>query len=409
MHTGLASLGCNSVRSGQFESSRHHFLVSTSASASGWMAYACEGERGLVHAPGGPIRRYTGPPPSVWGGRLLAPPGDEQVSGRVQAALTLLREAWGNRLQFTYSAIQSRRRCVDGGVIGPDRTSSAWSVTGWLAVGPGRRRIPLGWSGRGDGLNWLEGRAGDELRFLAGAVNGATTMAPGRVHVVFAPAAAAVILHEAIGHLAEAPLIGSHGMGIPVGSRVANDVLTVTDDPLALHGPAHYEHDDENVGRLMPMCVVASGVLIAQLHSRATAAHAQTLPTGNGRAASAWDTPIPRVSNLICHPGPRTEQQLIGQVDHGLYVHRLANGMTNGRRIEADIVLAERIDGGARSGQMMTGGRLVEDIELSSRIAEVADNPAFHFNAMCGRAGQLLFDVGTSAPSLRVTSANLVV
>jgi predicted Zn-dependent protease len=212
-----------------------------------------------------------------------------------------------------------------------------------------------------------------------------------------------------IGHSAEAALERPSRIGDYLPCRIATDHLTVLDDPLAPNGPANYEYDDENVRSFNPTVVVKDGILVARLHSQVSAKAANTLSTGNGRAASALNDALPRMSNLVCKAGVVSETEMINRIRNGILIHRLADGVNNGRKIEARVILAERIRNGKKSGTFVTGGRISEGIGVLLRTIDIGNNCSFNPNSLCGKAGQLLFDVGTFAPSIRLTRLRIVV
>jgi predicted Zn-dependent protease len=153
--------------------------------------------------------------------------------------------------------------------------------------------------------------------------------------------------------------------------------------------------------------VVRQGVLVAQLHSHATARAAACAPTGNARAAQVWDPPIPRMWTVACAAGGRSEEALVEELGSGVYIHRLAHGYRQGTMVAADVVLGERVDRGRRTGRYFTGGQVAGRIDLLTRLVEVADRVERNANAMCGKDGQLLFDVATAAPAMRLSSLRL--
>jgi hypothetical protein len=358
----------------------------------------CEFERGWAACSDGGSMRFSGPPPRSWKLRLPSP-GRHRPLAAARAAVAALAAPLGGSLQLHYTAVVAHRTAT-GPLIGsqpPLRTSAVWSLTGWLKTASNGARIPLGWSGSGDGLDWIQEGAGGEIRQCARLLSSASSAEKGVFDTVLSPAAAAVLAHEAIGHVAEA-CVGPRPRRLP--SRIAGEAISAVDHSLEAGGPARYEYDDENVRCLGPTPVVHEGVLVAELHSQESANSSGTLPTGHGRCDSVWHRPIPRFSNLICRGGKRPEEALIDTVADGLYILRLANGVYNGASVTADITLAERIRSGKRTGTYWTGGRIEEAPDVLLRVAEVADNATFHDNALCGKAGQLLFDVGTAAPSL---------
>jgi predicted Zn-dependent protease len=393
-------------RTGYFERSRGCFVTLKRYPRQRLSVFECENERGRLLSEKGEKYLFSGPPPPGWNFRLDAPePTTEAAS--VEDALVNLAQSWP-RISLNYSSVVTHRVRVNNGDPVHTHALSRWAVIGSVTTSGPNQSFNIAWSGRGNGLECLSGRAA-ELQELATAFERADPIDEGRPEVVLRPAAAAVLLHEAVGHSVEATLDLTRQVLDNGRYRIASECLTLSDDPMAEDGPAHYEFDDENVRSLGAMVVVNQGRLTARLHSRATAAAAGTLPTGNGRAASAFDEVLPRMSNLICKPGESPEAEMIDRVRQGLLIHRLADGVNNGGAVKAKVILAERIEAGQRSGKFVTGGQISEGLDVLLGAVEVGNNPTFNSNALCGKAGQLLFDVGTCAPSIRMSSLRIVV
>lgn len=393
---------------GYFERSYGRIIVPAQNHNSRFAVCECEAERGHIRAADGTSRIFSGPPPRQWHDRLELTLQCEE-SELIKRSLEAVIKPRGDKVRLHYSSVTSTRVTVGNALYSSIRLSSAWAITGWLLAEQSGMAFPLGWSGRGNGIDWIMNNVAGELQKFSSMLREARMIEPENIPVVLAPSAAAVLLHEVIGHSAEAPFDSIARYSSLTGCRIASEVISVADDPLAPSGPVYYEYDDDNVRSIGPTSIVEQGVMVAQLHSHGSAEFTGGLSTANGRAATAWDLPIPRVSNLICEPGPFQEQELIENAGRGLYIHRLANGINNGATIEADIILAEQIKSGKRMGKFITGGRMCEEIGVLLRAAEVADNPSFNSNAICGKAGQLLFNVGACAPSIRLTAIGIIV
>jgi predicted Zn-dependent protease len=370
----------HSVRVNQFERSITRVFIAAGGAVT--ERVACEGEFGRI-ADGSATHCFSGPPPTPFERLPRVRVFDDDVEGTLQVIENPL----------TFTCRDAVRRTIIDGVRGPDRRISTWS----LMVRVGGRW--LGWSGAGSGVAGIGGIA-DEIYSLAAGLQCARAMNGGRLAVVLSQQVASVVLHESIGHMVE----GDVAAPAILGRRLAAECVTVYDDATASGAPCGYGYDDENTRALGPTRVVEEGVVVAQLHSSASAVRAGTLSTANARAASAWQETIPRVSNLVCEAGTEPVDALVERCGEGLYIHRVANGIKSGMRIQADVVLAERIKDGRRTGELLTGGRIDENASLPLRIIEVGADARFNGNAMCGKSGQLLFDVGTSAPPMRVAS-----
>jgi predicted Zn-dependent protease len=348
------------------------------------------------------VRRFSGHPPRRCVSLPSLPEADEDRD-ELEETIGALAALWGSRLHMRYSHLRSNRLTLSPLAQGGPRCRAVWSVTGWFRPLGTEPAIPLGWSGSGNGLAWLAGPARLELDALTQSVNRASATATGDERAVLAPAAAAVVVHEMVAHQVETPQTSATRTRPGLGRRIAAELITAYDDPMADQGPAHYEVDDDNVRVLGPTAVVVKGLRTAWLHSAASAAAQETLPTGNSRSSSAWDLPLPRTSNLVVTAGTSPEAELVAEVHKGLYVHRLAHGVTDGACFEADLTLAERIDNGRLTGSYVVGGHINEDLDLLHRVTRVANNTTFYNNALCGKGGQVLFDVGTAAPSMALS------
>ena len=135
----------------------------------------------------------------------------------------------------------------------------------------------------------------------------------GKARVLLAPAAAAVLLHELVGHPLEGDLLlrGASPWSGRQGERLLHLPLSVSDDPSRTDLPGAFSADDEGE-TAQPRELLAGGVLVGALADRESAG-ALGVPTGNARRATVHNRPRPRMSNLVAraadllpHP-PRNE------------------------------------------------------------------------------------------------------
>jgi len=362
-------------------------------------------ERGRISKQGGRDFFFSGPPPSIWCDSL--PDLDPLVPIlQLEEAIGSFRDGLKVIESLHYTETNLVRISLNEAFASPKtHVKKLWALTGYLETAKGHR-FPIGWSGLGSGLNAFSLQRVSILNHFSENLERAQPMLAASLPVTLSQEAAALLIHEAIGHLVEAPHCDEI-KPLPLGFRLASPGITLEDAPFALGGLAHYQVDDDNIPVAMPTRVVENGILVEMLHSKASAKAAQTLPTGNGRSASAWDTPIPRISNLCCLPGKSSEKELVAQTEDGLFIHRLANGIGNGVDIQADILLAEKISKGTRTGDYFHGGRLREPINVLTRVRGVGNYPCFSLNGICGKGGQLLFDVGTSAPMIHLSQISV--
>ena len=345
----------------------------------------------------------VGPPPAGWDVRLPEP-ASEVEAGAARESVHGLLASWQARTRVQYLVKSSVRVVLGDGL--PDRVaaSQVWALLG-NAVTPGGRVVPVGLSGRGSGLSEIEHEtaAGDFARMLD-RIQRSEPLPGGPTPAVLAPPAAAVLVHEAVGHFAEAAPEGRVSLGHRLGFRIATEGFHLRDDPTAEGGAAWYEVDDDGVLTRGATEVVRDGCMVQLLHCAASSRAMGVEPTGNARAASVWNPPIPRMSNLLCDPGDAREEEMLDRMGNGLYIHSLAYGYGFGFRLEAQVRLAEEVRAGRRTGRYFSGGIIDEDRVVLNRAAELGDTAVWNRNAMCGKDGQILYDVGTRAPAIRLSA-----
>ena len=323
---------------------------------------------------------------------------------------TVLAE-WVRRLRgdlsLQYMVKRSVRVIQRSETIDRPSPSCVWALSGNAVMRRGHT-VPIGLSGCGSGFRELaDPQKRERLAWMLAAIDRAEPTPSGSFPVVLAPAAAAVLLHEAIGHFVEAAPEGRADLRHRLKVRIATELFDLWDDPLAEGGPAHYSVDDEGTKSGGSIQVVRNGCLVAMLHSVQSAEAVGASPTSNGRAASVWDTPIARMSNLVCSPGELIEEELVAGLNRGIYVHSLAYGQSFGTRLGAYVRLAEWIENGRRTERFLAGGVVDEDRGVLTRSTGLGNRSLFNDNAMCGKEGQVLYDVGTRCPAIRLQSLRL--
>jgi predicted Zn-dependent protease len=344
--------------------------------------------------PAGPVPRLPEP----------EPPTAPLDTDAARSAVERLVAGWTGRARVQFLLRSSVRVTQGEGLPATPAVSQVWALLG-AVVTPEGRIVPVGQSGRGSGIAELEleAVAGGFARMLD-RIDRSEPLPGGTTPAVLAPPAAAVLLHEAIGHFAEAAPGGRVRLDHRLGFRIATEGFRLRDDPLAEGGTAHYTIDDDGVPVRGATEVVRDGRMLCLLHCAASARAMGVEPTANARAASVWNPPIPRMSNLLCDPGEATENEMLDRMGDGLYLHSLAYGYGFGFRLEAHVRLAEEVRGGRRTGRYFSGGILDEDRVVLTRAAELGNTVEYNRNSMCGKEGQLLYDVGTLAPALRLTA-----
>ncbi len=225
--------------------------------------------------------------------------------------------------------------------------------------------------------------AGKALRML-----GAGSTRTRRMPLVFDPHATVRLLDVlAPSFSGENVLKGKSMLDQSLGQQAMAPCLTVVDDGTLDDGVMSAPADGEGMARRRNVLVDA-GTVSAFLHNGYTARRSGTVTTGSASRGGYAGIPGVGTSNLFIQPGTRTEEELIGQVDDGLYLTDLL-GVHTANPVTGDFSLGA-------AGLLIEGGRLsrpVRGIVISGNLLEL-------FGHARDVADNLTFFAGTGAPSM---------
>jgi TldD protein len=225
----------------------------------------------------------------------------------------------------------------------------------------------------------------------------------GQYTVILDPYLTGVFIHEAFGHLSEADFVYENPRMqelLVLGKPMAIPQLNVIDDGTMPDLPGSLKYDDEGVPTQRKY-LIKDGVLTQRLHSRETAGKMQEAPTGNARAISALHPPIVRMTNTGIEAGDAKFEDMIGDVEEGVYAVRMLGGQTNG----------EMFTFSAAEGYMIRDGQLAEpvsDVTLTGNVfqtlkdIEAIGNDSVYKSGGCGKGGQSPLPVSTGGPHVRI-------
>ncbi|CEH34479.1 TldD/PmbA protein [Romboutsia lituseburensis] len=107
------------------------------------------------------------------------------------------------------------------------------------------------------------------------------------------------------------------------GEIIANEIVTIVDNPLLEDGLASTPFDDEGVATFKKE-IVSQGKLTTLLHNLKTANKANVKTTGNGFKASYSSQVGVEPSNLYIEKGEKSFDELMGLVGEGVVITDLA-------------------------------------------------------------------------------------
>jgi TldD protein len=168
-------------------------------------------------------------------------------------------------------------------------------------------------------------------KILKGVITKAKAVKPGRMDLICGPEVAGIAAHESCGHPMEADRILGREMsqagrsfiyrGGPhwIGTRIGSSAVTVVDDPAIEHSYGYYLYDDEGV-KARRRFLYKDGVINEFLHNRESAAKLGTESNASSRSINYDREAIVRMANTFVLPGSYTEEELIEDVEYGIYM-----------------------------------------------------------------------------------------
>lgn len=162
------------------------------------------------------------------------------------------------------------------------------------------------------------------------------------------------------------------------GKRVARDVVSVIDDPFRSGCCFNACFDAEGVPK-EKCTLIGSGLLEGYLHNVYSSRRMGMKPPGNAVRQTYMSRPVPGPSNLYIAPGERSGDEMVADMDEGVYVQDIM-GMHTADTISGDFSVG--IDGfyirGGKASEPVSEMTMSGNIlNLLSGIREVASDLVF--------------------------------
>ncbi len=228
----------------------------------------------------------------------------------------------------------------------------------------------------------------------------------GQYTVIVDPGLAGVFAHEAFGHLSESDFIYEDERLreiMVLGKRFGAPILNIVDGAALPGHRGSYRYDDEGVPASKTY-LIREGILVGRLHSRETAAKMGERPTGNARAVDYRFRPIVRMTNTYIEAGATSFEDMIADVDEGIYAVEAYGGET----------AMEMFTFSAREAFMIRKGKVserVRDVVLTGNVFETLMNIDAVGNDLvmrdagtggCGKGNQWPLPVSEGSPHVRI-------
>jgi TldD protein len=225
----------------------------------------------------------------------------------------------------------------------------------------------------------------------------------GRLPVVVGNGFGGVLLHEAVGHGLEADAIqkGASVYAGRIGEQLAGEFVTAYDDGSRPNEWGSDGIDDEGTPTRRTT-IIEEGRLTSYLYDLLRARKDGVESTGNGRRESFRHLPVPRMTNTFFAPGEATPEELIGEVQRGLYAVSFGGGQVE--PATGDFVF------GVSEGYLIEGGSVTAPVRGATLVGnglealEAIDGIGADLEiatGYCGKAGQSVA-AGVGQPHVRL-------
>ncbi len=228
----------------------------------------------------------------------------------------------------------------------------------------------------------------------------------GTFPVILAAGDSGILLHEAVGHGLEADFNRKKTSNYSgrIGQSVASELVTVIDDATILNSRGSINVDDEG-NPTRKNLLIEEGVLAAYMQDRISSKHFGVEPSGNGRRQSFKHYPMPRMTNTYMPAGESAPEDLIRQVDYGIYCKSFSGGQVN--ISNGDFVFS------VTEGYLIEKGRItapIRDVNLIGNGPDALSNVTgvgsdFQLSDgrwTCGKDGQSV-PVGVGIPTVLIS------
>jgi len=168
----------------------------------------------------------------------------------------------------------------------------------------------------------------DEVENLCNILLKGTEPPKGEIDVIIGSEVVGLICHESAGHPSEADrVLGREAAQAGetyikpsmIGEKIGSEIVTVVDDPRIPGSFGFYLYDEEGV-EARERILIKNGFIYELLHNRETARVFNTESNGSARASEYDREPIIRMANTYMKPGDYSLQELIEDIQLGVYI-----------------------------------------------------------------------------------------
>lgn len=246
----------------------------------------------------------------------------------------------------------------------------------------------------------------EELRKLIDstvALLSAERIEPGEYQIISAPGVSGVICHESFGHGVETDMFLKERAraALFIDKMVASPLVNIFDDPSRAGSLGSYFFDDE--GLMATSTQIVENGLFRRGITDFYSANALGIPrSANGRRQDYSRKAYARMSNTFFGAGTSSLEDMIAQVDHGIYLDKWSSGMEDpkGWGIQVTCHYGHEIKGGRITD------RIFAPIGMSGYVPDVLQSISAVGSKLvmegggCGKGHKEMVPVSSGGPHL---------
>ncbi len=238
----------------------------------------------------------------------------------------------------------------------------------------------------------VEKKMEEDINFLKKIKKG--KKAPKKGDVILSPLISGLIAHEGCGHPFEADrIIGrelaqagkSYARKDMIGEKIANEIVSIEDNPVIEGSYGYYKYDDEGV-RARKRELIKEGRINEFLHNRQTAYEMNVKSNASARASYGKE-PIIRMANTYFKKGDYNFDEMLEEIKEGVYMVTFMEWNIDDNRINQKYVGNEAyiIKNGELSGIAKHPCIEISTFDIFSKIDAIGKKLEFH-PATCGKS-----------------------
>jgi TldD protein len=235
------------------------------------------------------------------------------------------------------------------------------------------------------------------------ALLGSERIEPGEYQIISAPGVSGVICHESFGHGVETDMFLKERARAAnfIDKVVASPLVNIYDDPSKAGSLGSYFFDDEG-WMAAPTQIVENGIFRRGITDLYSATSLGIPRSANGRRQDYSRKAYARMSNTFFGAGTSSLDEMLAQVDHGIYLDKWSSGMEDpkGWGIQVTCHYGHEIKGGKITD------RVFAPLGLSGYVPDVLQSISAVGSKLmvegggCGKGHKELVAVASGGPHL---------